>query len=122
MRCERASSYLRSKGIDDVSQLSGGIHAYQETFPEGGYFRGKNFVFDPRIVVPSAANTDDVIGTCCVCSRLYDDYSRQCRCSKCRVLVLVCDDCVAPQQAESEIIVKPLLCEQCLSEVSHHTS
>ena len=96
VRCERASAYMRSKGIDDVSQLSGGIHAYQEAFPEGGYFHGKNFVFDPRIAVPSVKNCDEVIGVCCMCSKLYDDYTKQCRCNKCRLLVLVCDDCSIP--------------------------
>ena len=101
VRCERASAYMRSKGIDDVYQLSGGIHAYQEAFPEGGYFRGKNFVFDPRIAVPSIKNCDDIIGVCCLCSKLYDDYTKQCRCNKCRVLVLICDDCSIPLSAST---------------------
>lgn len=112
---------MRSKGVNDVSQLSGGIHAYQETFPDGGHFRGKNFVFDPRIVVPSAANANDVIGTCCVCSCLYDDYSRQCRCHKCRVLVLVCDDCAVLSLPDNKTVVEYLVCEQCYSESSDHT-
>lgn len=93
VRCERASSYMISKGISDVSQLSGGIHAYQESYPNGGFFRGKNFVFDPRITVSSLEN-EEVIGTCCVCLCLFDDYSRQYRCSRCRVLILVCERCV----------------------------
>jgi len=29
-------------------QLSGGIHRYMEAFADGGYFKGKNFVFDHR--------------------------------------------------------------------------
>ena len=40
VRCERASSYLRSKGVENVYQLSGGIHAYQQMFPSGGFFKG----------------------------------------------------------------------------------
>ena len=40
VRCERASSYLKAKGVNDVSQLSGGIHTYQEQFPNGGFFKG----------------------------------------------------------------------------------
>ena len=80
-------------------------------------------MFDPRIVVPSAANPHDVIGTCCVCSCLYDDYTRQCRCQKCRVLVLVCDDCTALSDGvpDEKMCVKPLLCEQCISEASDHS-
>ena len=108
--------------MTDVSQLSGGIHAYQEAFPDGGYFRGKNFVFDPRIVVPSIMNSTDVIGTCCVCSKLYDDYSRQSRCCICRILILVCDDCAASTEQESDESGScgssdqnstSLFCEQC---------
>ena len=120
MRCERASAYMRSKGINDVSQLSGGIHSYQETFPKGGYFHGKNFVFDPRIAVPSTENSEEIIGSCCICSKLFDDYSRQCRCSKCRVLILVCDDCALGEKAileHSSLLKEPpsdyYMCHQC---------
>jgi len=35
----------------ELYQLSGGIHAYLEKFPGGGFFRGKNFVFDQRMAV-----------------------------------------------------------------------
>ncbi len=42
---------MKYKGITDVYQLEGGIHAYQTAFGEDGYFRGKNFVFDPRIAI-----------------------------------------------------------------------
>jgi hypothetical protein len=39
--------------VGEVYQLKGGIHSYQEAFPEGGLFRGKNFVFDPRVAIPN---------------------------------------------------------------------
>ncbi|EFJ49333.1 hypothetical protein VOLCADRAFT_120801 [Volvox carteri f. nagariensis] len=60
VRCERASAYLREKGpeFSRVFQLSGGIQRYLERFPDGGFFRGKNFF-------------------------------------RCRLLVLVCDECTA---------------------------
>lgn len=115
-----------------MSQLSGGIHAYQESFPDGGFFRGKNFVFDPRISVPSAANSEDIIGTCCLCLKLFDDYTRQCRCSKCRVLVLVCDECIIPLDLSSVDIsdlisstnhtkATSLLCEHCKCDIAEST-
>eukprot|EP01045_Picozoa_sp_COSAG04_P049024 COSAG04_NODE_19121_length_424_cov_0.910769_2_plen_45_part_01 len=44
---------MKSKGVSDVAQLSGGIHRYLEEFPEGGHFKGKNFVFDRRVAVSS---------------------------------------------------------------------
>jgi predicted sulfurtransferase len=31
------------RGIEDVYQLSGGIHAYQDAFPDGGFFKGYLF-------------------------------------------------------------------------------
>jgi len=56
IRCEKASAYLCAKGYSNVYQLEGGIHRYLETFPDGGLFQGKNFVFDSRVSVgPTAA-------------------------------------------------------------------
>lgn len=47
VRCERASAFMRNKGIQNVFQLEGGIHRYLEAFPEdGGYWIGKNYTFD----------------------------------------------------------------------------
>lgn len=50
IRCETASAYIRSKGdgFENVFQLFGGIQRYLEQFPDGGFFKGKNFVFDHR--------------------------------------------------------------------------
>lgn len=65
IRCETASRVLRSKGIENVYQLSGGIHRYLEAFPgTHGYFRGKNFVFDRRQVQPDVACTSLATGRC----------------------------------------------------------
>jgi UPF0176 protein len=50
IRCEKASNFLRSQGVNDVHHLKGGIHKYLEAFQDGGFFRGKNFVFDKRCV------------------------------------------------------------------------
>ncbi|XWS57413.1 hypothetical protein CRYUN_Cryun09bG0172100 [Craigia yunnanensis] len=48
--CEMASAYIRSKGVgfENVFQLFGGMQRYLEQFPDGGFFREKNFVFDHR--------------------------------------------------------------------------
>jgi predicted sulfurtransferase len=83
---------MKSKGVEDVSQLSGGIHAYQETYPgtyicvhmflcmylyiyiylceckhrnigKNSLFHSENFVFDPRISVPSEGCAgDEIVG------------------------------------------------------------
>ncbi|KAI0511631.1 hypothetical protein KFK09_012261 [Dendrobium nobile] len=93
IRCEMASAYIRSKGagFGNVFQLFGGIQRYMEQFPDGGFFKGKNFVFDHRISVGS--QDKDVLGTCLICSSPFDDYSSRCRCFYCRMLVLVCYNC-----------------------------
>jgi predicted sulfurtransferase len=58
IRCERASALLKYKmetdpavkdlGIKGVYQLQGGIDKYFKEFPDGGYWKGKNYVFDKR--------------------------------------------------------------------------
>ncbi|XP_030459942.1 rhodanese-like domain-containing protein 6 isoform X1 [Syzygium oleosum] len=106
IRCEMASAYIKGKGsgFENVYQLYGGIQRYLEQFPNGGFFRGKNFVFDHRISVGSS-NTN-VLSTCLLCSCPFDDYSSRCRCASCRMLVLVCDSC---RQVEGSIY----MCELC---------
>mmetsp|Transcript_15576 Transcript_15576/g.33014 ORF Transcript_15576/g.33014 Transcript_15576/m.33014 type:complete len:627 (+) Transcript_15576:42-1922(+) len=75
-------------------------------------FRGKNFVFDPRRTDPIIGNgitkspasqkeRTSLVGRCIICSCPHDDYdngfapceNKEARCCKCRVLVLVCNDC-----------------------------
>ncbi|KAL8540949.1 hypothetical protein ACS0TY_002280 [Phlomoides rotata] len=105
IRCEMASAYIRSKGagFENVFQLYGGIQRYMEQFPDGGFFKGKNFVFDHRVSVGSSdANT---LGTCLLCGTLFDDYTSRCRCNHCRMLVLICDSC---QERNSSFV-----CELC---------
>jgi predicted sulfurtransferase len=74
IRCEKASAYLRKRGVQDVSQLSGGIHRYLEAFPEGsgGAYRGKNFVFDRRM--SQSAPGGHVVGRCVGCEAAHDAY------------------------------------------------
>ena len=52
-------------------------------------------MFDPRIALPSKDNQTDTIGHCLSCDTLYDDYTNQYRCVKCRTLVLICPSCDA---------------------------
>lgn len=105
IRCEMASAYIRSKGsgFENVFQLFGGIQRYLEQFPDGGFFRGKNFVFDHRLSVGSS--DAKIISTCLLCGSTFDDYSSRCRCTYCRMLVLVCDSC----KSEGALYV----CELC---------
>lgn len=102
VRCERASSYMKLNGVESVFQLSGGIHAYQEAFPNGGFFKGKNFVYDRRIAIPYK-HLDEVVGVCRLCAAPYDDYKPQVRCVKCRMLQLVCESCRTVGRADVDI-------------------
>jgi len=52
IRCEKASSYLLSEGVDEVFHLKGGILKYLEhTPPEESTWDGECFVFDNRVSV-----------------------------------------------------------------------
>jgi len=52
IRCEKASSYLLSEGVDEVFHLKGGILKYLEhTPPEESAWDGECFVFDNRVSV-----------------------------------------------------------------------
>lgn len=52
IRCEKATSYLLSKGFETVYHLEGGILRYlEQTDPENGRWQGECFVFDDRITV-----------------------------------------------------------------------
>jgi predicted sulfurtransferase len=54
IRCERASALLdalarTSDGefaVTDTVMVRGGIERYMKTFPEGGFWKGKNYLFD----------------------------------------------------------------------------
>jgi predicted sulfurtransferase len=108
IRCEKASAYLRSLGVQDVSQLSGGIHRYLERYGSGGYFKGSNFVFDSRGVQrPEAKGCEKgsegasedgtaaavVLGKCSECTAPTEELSSDRVCAVCRDGVLVCDGC-----------------------------
>ena len=86
---------------------------YLECYPDGGHFAGKNFVFDPRCAVGPENTLPDgrsgIIGRCLACCAPCDDYAPRCRCSACRLLVLVCDACRGQGPARGQT----LRCELC---------
>ena len=94
VRCERASAYLRSRGVaGDLCQLAGGIHRYQERYGNGGFFRGRCYVFDPRMAVGAPGEASPaIVGACRRCGRAWDAYGDE-RCDRCRMRLLVCDSC-----------------------------
>lgn len=52
IRCEKASSYMKAHGFEEVYHLKGGILKYLETIPaDQSLWEGSCFVFDKRIAV-----------------------------------------------------------------------
>jgi predicted sulfurtransferase len=104
IRCEKASVMLKRRGVEDVSQLSGGIHRYLEEYGDKGFFRGLNFVFDQRVAMnprehgpernaDCTDNQKDIVGRCVECNDLFDEVCGSRLCTVCRDLVLVCLVC-----------------------------
>jgi len=75
IRCEKASSWLRHHGFEDVNQLHGGIIEYARYVREKkipSHFTGKNFVFDNRL---GESIDGQVISTCHQCGKACDSYT-----------------------------------------------
>lgn len=105
IRCEKATALLAEEGFEDVYQLEGGIVKYLEKFPNG-YFKGKNFVFDDRMVT----NTDTpsggvVLGECAHCKAACDRYI-DCAKPDCHQLFICCKTCESDYKGMCPVAVK----------------
>nr|AFD03325.1 rhodanese domain-containing protein [uncultured bacterium W5-15b] len=90
IRCEKASSYMLSKGFKEVFHLKGGILKYLEDVPkEKSLWDGECFVFDNRASVDHDLQNG-----------IYD------LCHNCRFPV-------SPEDMESEYFVKGISCPRC---------
>ncbi len=64
IRCEKATAFLKSEGVEDVYHLQGGILKYLESVPaEQSRWEGECFVFDQRVSVVHGLEP----GTCELC-------------------------------------------------------
>ncbi len=141
IRCERASAYLKKEmgnEVEGVFQLQGGIERYLKAFPDGGFWRGKNFVFDKREAV-SAGNIDgdggvikkekgkkkgkgkqdadeDLPAKCCVCETKWDRYVGKKKCYTCGVPVLMCDKCMSKKPDKTKGMELTVRCPLCKKE------
>ena len=69
IRCEKATAYVRSLGIEDVFHLKGGILKYLEEVPAGeSLWQGECFVFDERVSVAHGLETGEA-ELCRACRR-----------------------------------------------------
>ena len=69
IRCEKASAFLKAKGVRHVYQLQGGIINFVNQFPDT-YFEGSCFVFDDRL---ASKVSKKVFSKCDVCGSPSDD-------------------------------------------------
>ena len=69
IRCEKATSYLKSQGADQVFHLRGGILKYlEEVPPDQSMWQGQCFVFDQRVSVGHGLQPGG-LETCHACRR-----------------------------------------------------
>ena len=63
VRCEKFSGWMIREGIENVSQLNGGIENYgQDEETRGDLWEGKMYVFDDRISVPINHVDPSIVG------------------------------------------------------------
>jgi UPF0176 protein len=77
IRCEKATSFVKAEGIDDVYHLEGGILKYLETVPEAETrWRGECYVFDERVSVRHDLTPGEHV-LCHACGRPVSPEGRQ---------------------------------------------
>lgn len=103
IRCEALTALMKKRGFKEVYQLDGGIVKYGETFKDNGYWEGKLYIFDNRMVQAFSDEAKD-IGECVHCSGKTSNFEN-CSNVACNRLVLVCENCKNND-----------LCEDCIAE------
>ena len=121
--------------VKGVYQLQGGIERYLKKYPDGGFWRGKNFVFDKREAV-GVGNADGDGGVikkgerkalkktieksssskCCVCKSPWDRYIGKKKCYTCGVPVLMCDRCMSEKPDKKPGMELSVRCPLCVEE------
>ena len=95
IRCEKASSFMKLNGFDDVYHLKGGILKYLETQPQDkSLWEGDCFVFDQRVAVKHGLEQSE-----------YD------QCYACRYPI-------TDEEKTSPLYVKGVSCPRCHHKIS----
>jgi len=92
IRCEKASSYLKHHGFEDVNQLQGGIISYTRQVKVKSLeskFIGSNFVFDERL---GERITEAIISKCHQCAKPCATHTN-CKNDDCHLLFIQCEEC-----------------------------
>jgi UPF0176 protein len=95
IRCEKASSFMKEQGFEEVFHLQGGILKYLETVPESeSLWQGECFVFDQRVAVKHGLEVGD-----------YD------QCYACRMPL-------SPEELQSPQYTPGISCPHCYNKTS----
>lgn len=95
IRCEKATAYVKSAGIDEVFHLKGGILKYLENIPENdSLWHGECFVFDERVTVKHG---------------LAEGTAQLCR---------ACRHPLTPEERQSQDFVEGVSCPHCCDDRS----
>ncbi|EUJ10170.1 putative sulfurtransferase [Methylophilaceae bacterium 11] len=95
IRCEKASSFMKQQGFEEVYHLQGGILKYLETVPkEQSMWEGECFVFDQRVAVKHGLEVGE-----------YD------QCYACRMPL-------SPEELESPQYTPGISCPHCYDKTS----
>lgn len=89
IRCEYLSAYMKGIGFEEVYHLKGGIMKYGQKYGDGGFWRGKCYVFDRRMKLGFSPQAAD-LARCLACSRRTSD---QVNCDDCNRQLVVCLAC-----------------------------
>jgi hypothetical protein len=124
VRCEKASAFLRRRGVArEVCHLQGGIHRYLEAFGEDGLWQGVNFVFDRRLAQTTAPSRFPV-GRCVACASPWEHLDGLSTCTVCldpvrlrlRLLLRLCCCCIDPVRLRLLLLLR-LHCCCCIDPV-----
>lgn len=122
---------IQNLNIQGVYQLQGGIDKYFKDFPDGGYWKGKNYVFDKRFShappkIDGALHGGDgeksadaviqIMGQCESCQKPWDMYRGKRRCPTCGVPSLVCRDCFLADKEGRKKLDKSVRCDLCVEQ------
>lgn len=125
-----------------VKRLLGGIDKYFKEFPDGGYWKGKNYVFDKRFVhapiekeksnnepsskilieqgaevsLSSSQQQPEPMSQCEGCRNPWDQYRGKRRCPTCGVPSLICKDCYQLDYNGIKKLDYTIRCDLCIEQ------
>ena len=82
---------MKSRGFQEVYQITGGIVRYGETFGDDGLWDGSLYIFDNRMSMDFSDHTK-VLGRCDECGQPTNSYYDQ-HAKPGRTLALLCQPC-----------------------------